>query len=153
MDSEAIRAELIGVLGAGAPVEQRVRAARELLISRGMEALQIPPHPGIALEEIIRFAIAAPPTEPRREFAVLLIHALGIGGVLPTRGETERLLQSFLERALLNPLRRAGYPFHGTAYEKRQALAGLHATIDEHLHPLEPSIPRWLHGVGPRTGD
>jgi len=153
MDSEAIRAELIGALGVTAPVEQRVRATRELLITRGIEALQIPPHPGIALDEIIRVAIAAPPTEARREFAVLLVYALGVEGVLPTRGETERMIQSFLERALLNPLRRAGYPFNGTAYDKRQALAGLHATIDEHLRPLESSIPRWLHGVGPRTGD
>jgi hypothetical protein len=46
-------------------------------------------------------------------------------------------------------LRRAGYPFDGTTYDKRLALAGLHATIDEHLRMPEPSIPRWLHGVGP----
>jgi len=151
MDSEAIRAELIGALEVSAPVEQRIRAARELLIKRGVEALRIPSRP--ILDEIIKVAIAAPSTEARREFAVLLVHALGIEGVLPTRGQTERLLQSFLERALLNPLRRAGYPFHGTTYDKRQVLAGLHATIEEHLRPLEPSIPGWLHGVGPRTED
>ena len=53
---------------------------------------------------------------------------------------------ALLERALLNPLRRAGYPFDAAPYDKRQALARLHATIDEHLRPFEPSIPRWLHG-------
>jgi hypothetical protein len=151
MDCEAIRAELIGALDVTAPIQQRVRAARELLIKRGAEALQIPPPP--VLDEIIRVAIAAPPTEARREFAVLLVYALGVKGALPIRGETECLIQSFLERALLNPLRRAGYPFNGTAYDKRQALAGLYHTIDELLRPIEPSIPRWLHGVGPRTGD
>jgi hypothetical protein len=153
MDSEAIRAGLIGAADDTAPVKQRVRATRELLITRGIDALQIPPHPGIALDEVIRSAIGAPPTDVRREFAVLLVYAAGVEGVLPTRGVTERLIQSFLERTLLNPLRRAGYPFNGRAYDKRQALAGLHATIDEHLRPLEPSIPCWLHGVGPRTGD
>jgi hypothetical protein len=151
MDSEAIRAALIGALDVTAQAEQRVRAARELLIKRGLEALQISPRPGIVLDEIIRIAIGAAANEERRAFAVLLVYALGIDGVLPTRGETERLIQSFLEQALLNPLRRANYPFHGTAYDKRQALAGLHATIDEHLRPLEPSIPGWLHGVGPRA--
>jgi hypothetical protein len=28
-------------------------------------------------------------------------------------------------------------------------LALLHATIDEHLNPLQPSIPHWIHGAGP----
>jgi hypothetical protein len=151
MDVEAIRAELIGAVDVTAPGEQRVRIARELLIKRGMEALQILPRPGLVLDEIVRIAIDVPQTEARREFAVLLVYALGIEGVLPTRGETERLIRSFLELALLNPLRRARYPFGGTPYDKRQALAGLHATIDEHLRPLEPTMPRWIHGVGPRT--
>jgi hypothetical protein len=153
MDIEAIRAQLSTMLGVAVPADQRVRAAREWLVKRGTETLQIPPHPGIALDEIIRVAIGAPPTEARREFAVLLVLGLGIDGLLPARGNTERLIQSFLEQALLNPLRRAGYPFGGTAYDKRQALAGLHTTIDEHLRPLEPSIPRWIHGVAPRPGD
>jgi len=151
MDIEALRAQLSAALDAAAPGEQRVRSAREWLIKRGIETLQIPPRPGIALDEIVRAAIGAPPTAARREYAVILVLALGVEGLLPTRGETERLIRSFLEHALLNPLRRADYPFGGSPYDKRQALAGLHATIDEHLRPLEPSIPRWLHGVGPRT--
>jgi hypothetical protein len=65
---------------------------------------------------------------------------------VPLRGETGQLIQSFLELALLNPLRRAGYPFDGSAYDKRQVLAGLHATIEEHLRPLEASFPWWLQG-------
>jgi hypothetical protein len=153
MDIDAIRARLSGMASVGAPADQRVRAARKCLINRGVETLQILPRPGISLDEVIRAAIGAPPSEARREFAVLLVIAIGIDGLLVPRGETERLVQSFLEQALLNPLRRAGYPFDGTAYDKRQALAGLHATIDEHLRPFEPSIPRWIHGVGQRSGD
>jgi hypothetical protein len=151
MDIEAIRAELIGAPGSELPEGQRMRAARERLIKHGLEAFEIAPSPGIALHEIIRVAIGAPPNEARRKFAVILVCALGIGGLLPMRGESERLIRSFLEQALLNPLRRAGYPFAGSAYDKRQALAGLHAMIDEHLRPPEPSIPRWLHGLGPRA--
>jgi hypothetical protein len=151
MDIEAARAELTGALDGTAHGELRFRAAREVLINRGIEALEILPRPGISLDEIVRVGAGVPPTDARRAFAVLLVHAIGIEGLLPTRGETEGHIRSFLERALLNPLRRAGYPFDGAPYDKRRALAGLHATIDEHLRPLEPTIPRWIHGVGPRT--
>jgi hypothetical protein len=153
MDIEAARAELTGALDVTAQGEKRFRAAREVLIRRGIEALQIPPRPGISLDEIVAVAAGTPPTAARRALAVLLVYAIGIEGLLPPRGETERHIRSFLEQALLNPLRRARYPFDGSPYDKRQALAGLHATIDEHLRPLEPTIPRWIHGVGPRTED
>jgi hypothetical protein len=147
MDFDAARAEL----DAAAQSERRLRLAREVLIEYGIEAFRIPPHPGVSLDEVLRIAAGTPPDDGRRAFAVLLVHAVGIDGFLPARGETERHIRSFLEQALLNPLRRAGYPFDGTTYEKRQALVALHATIDEHLRPLEPSIPRWLHGVGPNA--
>ena len=101
----------------------------------------------MTLAEVLRAAVDAPPSEAGRTFAVLLVHALAIPELLPTRGQGAKDIQTFLERALLNPLRRAGYPFGGTAYDKRQALARLHATIDEHLRPPEPSIPLWLHGL------
>ena len=153
MDVEALRAALSDALDPTAPGPQQVRAGRDLLTKRGIEALQIQARPGITLDEIVRIAIGAPITEARREFAVLLVIAIGIDGLLPIRGEVERQIRSFLEQALLNPLRRAGYPFHGTPYDKRQALAGLHATIDEHLRPLELSIPSWIHGMGGRRTD
>lgn len=131
----------------------QLRAARQVLIRRGIAALQIPSHPGMGFDDILRVAAEAPTSDARRAFAVLLVHALGVPGLLPARGETERRIQLFLERALLNPLRRAGYPFGGAPYDKRQALAGLHAAIDEHLRPPEPSIPVWLHGAARRTED
>ena len=70
MDIEAIRAELIGAPGSDVSAEQRMRAARELLINRGIETFEIAARPGIALDEIIRVAIGAPPNEARRKFAV-----------------------------------------------------------------------------------
>jgi hypothetical protein len=153
MDTEALRAQLNGALDAAMSGDQRTRAARELLINRGIGLFEIAPRPGIALDEILRTAIGAPPTEARREFAVLLVNALGIEGLLPTRGETERHIRSFLELALLNPLRGAGYPFDGSPYDKRPVVASLHSTIDEYLRPPEPSIPLWLHGVGTGAED
>ena len=153
MDIELARAALHRALDPTAPKQMRFRAARQVLIDGGITACQLTPRPGMALDDVIRAAAEAPASDARRGFAVLLVHALGVDGLLPARSETERLIQSFLERALLNPLRRAGYPFDGTAYDKRQALAGLHATIEEHLRPPEPSIPRWLHGVGRRADE
>lgn len=147
MDLEAARAELSRAAATAAPsTGMRFRAAHDVLAARGVEALGIT-GAGLALDEIVRIAIEAPPTEARRAFAVLLVHALGLPGLLPTRGRTADDVRLFLERALLNPLRRAGYPFGGTPHDKRQALARLHATIDEHLRPPEPSIPLWLHGL------
>lgn len=144
MDVEAARVEMVRTFNAATP---DARPALAVLIDRGTQALAIAPSNPLSLDDIVRIAMDAAPGEDRRDFAVLLVHALGLKGLLPTRGETERHIHSFLEHALLNPLRRAGYPFTGTSYEKRRALAGLHLTIDEHLRPLEPSIPRWLHGV------
>jgi len=148
MDVDAARTELIRASRAGGPDGSRFAGAHEVLIRRGIEALRISPHRAVSLADIVRIAAEAAPDHGRREFAVLLVCAIGVPGLVAVRGKTEQQLQSFLEGALLNPLRRAGYPFGGSVYEKRQVLAQLHATIDEHLRPLEPSIPRWIHGLG-----
>jgi hypothetical protein len=160
MDIEAARFELNRALNSAAHANLRFRAAIAVLADCGTRALSIAPgsgpsprEPGPSLDAILRIAAEAPPTEARRAFAVLLVHAIAVPGLLPARGETARLIQSCLEHALLNPLRRAGYPFDGPRYDKRQALEALHATIDEHLHPLEPSIPRWIHGIGSSDED
>jgi hypothetical protein len=147
MDIEAARAELARAADASPPAGPRFQAAHQVLSARGVECLGLAPLPGLTIAEVLRAAIDAPPSEARRAFAVLLVHALGIPDLLPTRGQTASDIQKFLELALLNPLRRAGYPFDGTAYDKRQALARLHATIDEHLRPLEPTMPIWLQGL------
>jgi hypothetical protein len=102
MDIEAVRTGLSAAMDAVMPGERRIRAAREWLIKRGAETFQIAPQPGMALDLVIKVAIGAASTEARREFAVMLICALGIEGVLPTRGESERLVRSFLEQALLD---------------------------------------------------
>ena len=147
MDLEAARSDLVRAATGSSQSGPRFAAARLVLVNRGVEAVGMALRPGISLDEIVRIAIDAPSTEARRAFAVLLVHAFGIPGLLPSRGPTADAIMALLERALLNPLRRAGYPFDGSPYDKRQAVAVLHATIDEHLRPPEPSIPRWLHGL------
>jgi hypothetical protein len=148
VDLEAARTALASALGShqpGATRAARFGAARAILLEHGVAALGVT---RLSFDELVLAAASLPPSEARRDFAVLLVHALAVEGLLPARGEAERVIHAFLEGALLNPLRRAGYPFDGTPYDKRRALAVLHAAIDEHLRPPEPSIPRWLHGVG-----
>ena len=147
MDLEAANAALTEALTAGAPPEIRFRAARAVLAARGGEIAGVATD-GLSLDTVVRLAAAAPRSDPRRMFAVLLVHAIGVPGLLPLRGESGAQIQQFLESALLNPLRRAGYPFGGSAYDKRQALEALHTTIDAHLNEPEPSIPHWIHRIG-----
>jgi hypothetical protein len=130
VDHEAARDELTRAVEAAADRGSRSRAGLRVLIARGAEIQGIgtegietggtgAPRLGSALDAILRAATAAPQSDARRAFAVLLVHALGVPELLPPRGETARLIQVFLESALLNPLRRAGYPFDGSAYDKR----------------------------------
>ncbi len=132
----------------GARQETNIRAAEDVIIHYGMQAFHIAPRAGLTVGEIIRIAADAPRSEARRAFAVLLVHALSMPGLLSLRGRPGREIRLFLERALLNPLRRASYPFESTDYDKRAALGRLHKTIDDCLRPLEPSIPPWIHGIG-----
>jgi hypothetical protein len=151
MDLEAARVELTRTARdatQGGEAKHRILSVQAVITRYGTEQLRLPQSPGLSFSDILRVAMEMPPGDARRDFALLLVHAVGTVESALARGETERLLQSFLERALLNPLRRAGYPFNGTAYDKRQALMALHTTIDEHLRPLEPTIPRWIHGLG-----
>ena len=115
--------------------------ARACLARVGAEALSLPATS--ALTDVIAAAADAPRSPELRAFAVLVVRALAADGLVPVRGGAERTLHRFLESALLNPLRRAAYPFSGSLYDKRQALKALHATIDEHLRPLEPTFPNW----------
>jgi hypothetical protein len=59
----------------------------------------------------------------------------------------DRDLCAFMESALLNPLRRAGYPFAASTYDRLRFLERLHTSIEEHLRPLEPTFPPWLSGL------
>ena len=147
MDIEAARGEFARAVAAGSHDVRRFQTARAVLVACGIDALGLAASPGLTVADVVRAALDTPASDGRRAFAVLLVHALGVPRLLPTRGPCADDVLTFLERALLNPLRRAGYLFDATAYDKRQALARLGSTIDEHMRPLEPTMPRWLQGL------
>jgi hypothetical protein len=153
MDLTQARLDLARALEAAsvAPhAPDRFRAARQLLVTRGAEALHIDPVavPGIA--DVVSCAAGAAASPARRAFAVLIVVALGEPGLLSVRSSQARLdrdIHALLESALPDVLRRSGYPFGGDLDAKRHSLARLHASIDEYLRPLEPTFPAWLSGL------
>jgi hypothetical protein len=152
MDLEQARVDLAHALEVGAPAGERFRAARRLLISRGAEALQIDPAALPGLGVVLGRAARAPATLNRRAFAVLVVHALAVDGLLSVGSSQVRLdrdICAFLESALPDVLRRSGYPFAGDIDAKRRSLGRLHGSIDEWLAPLEPTFPGWLSGLPP----
>jgi hypothetical protein len=121
--------------------EARLRLARRILISRGLETVNIEPPTNPTLDAVIRAAALAPQTSSRQTFAVLVVHSLAVSGLVPTGTASD--VRILIESALPHVLLRSGYPFGGTAYEKRQALDRLHTKIDELLEPLQPTFPNW----------
>jgi hypothetical protein len=148
MDQERAHRELDDVLvAADLSAERRTRAVQRILIAQGTAAFCIT---ATSLHQIICRATQTPQCPERRAFAVLLVHAIGIKDAVRPRGKSgqfDRDVCTFLESALLNPLRRAAYPFSAPTYDKMQFLSGLYATLDEHMKPLEPTFPPWLSGL------
>src|SRR5215469_1532210 len=102
-----------------------LRAARRVIRDHGVNALQLPDHPDLAA--VLASAAAAHQTPQRQSFAVLIVHALGVNGLLPAQSAADicRLIETSLPKVLI----RAGYPFSGSTPEKLQSLARLHLTI------------------------
>jgi hypothetical protein len=131
-------------------VEARNRAARQVLIASGMDALGLDVSSRPSLADVIRLAATARSTPDRQAFAVLLVHALGVDGLVAAksnRGALDRDVCAFVEGALAGMLRRSGYPFGAETYERRRALDRLHARIDELLEPWEPTFPPGVRGL------
>jgi hypothetical protein len=148
MDQDYAHRELDDVLvAADLSPDRRARAVQRILMEQGTAAFCIT---AASLHQIICHATQTPQSPERRAFAVLLVHALRINDTVRPRGKSaqfDRDVCRFVESALLNPLRRAAYPFSGSTYERMQFLSGLYATLDEHMKPLEPTFPPWLSGL------
>lgn len=128
----------------------RIRAGRQVLIGRGCEAFGIERSTGLSLHDLLPVAMNTPATADRRAFAVLLVHALAVEGLVASRshrGRLDRDLCAFVESALPTVLRRSGYPFGTEAYERRRSLERLHTMIDELLQPMEPTFPPGMQGL------
>ncbi len=139
-DRQAL-ADAIATVNTDANPRTRFRLARLLLRDRATQA--IGGAEGAILADTLKLAEGRANTPDMRAFAVLLVHALGVPGLIDTGFPA---IQRFLEQVLHHPLHRARYPFDGTSDSKRAVLERLHTTIEEHTHPLEPSIPTWISG-------
>lgn len=155
MDLEQARATLRRAVAAdgGAPADDRFRTARQFLIACGVEAAPAGASLVAGLPELIRRAASAPASPARRIFAVLIVDALGVPGLLPAGGSQARLDRAvcgLLENALPDVLLRSGYKFGDNLDAKRCSLAALVGSIDDHLRPPEPTFPAWLSGLPQR---
>ncbi len=123
-----------------------LKAKRQALVARGAQLLGIACPPSLTLHALIKQIGGAAVAPEHKSFAVLLVHALSVPGLVTaeaSRGQFDRDLCGLLERALPTVLRRHGYPFDGDHYAKRRSLERLHSTIDELMRPFEPTFPQW----------
>jgi hypothetical protein len=128
----------------------RIRAGRQVLIGRGGEAFGTERSGSLSLHDLLTTAMNTPATAGHRAFAVLLVHALAVEGLVASRshrGQLDRSLCAFVESVLPTVLRRFGYPFGSETYERRHSLERLHTMIDELLLPLEPTFPPRIQGL------
>jgi hypothetical protein len=83
--------------------ESRLRAGRQVLVVRGCEAFGIERSARLSLHDLLTIAVNAPLTIGRRAFAVLLVHALAVEGLVTSkshRGQLDRSICAFVESAL-----------------------------------------------------
>jgi hypothetical protein len=142
MDLETARSALAGEIKA-AQADPNSSAgffgARRVVTAAGIEALQIQYSNGLSLGDVLLHAVSAPRTPDRRSFAVLVIDALAVDGLIPStseRADIDRNVCALAEGALPEVLDRFKYPFKSQSYEKRRALEGLHASVVELLSPV-----------------
>jgi hypothetical protein len=155
MDLARARRDLANALAVD-DAGDRSRAVRGLLVRRGAEVLQIDPALAPGLGPLLHHVSAAPAGEARRGFAALLVLALAVDGVLKvslSRPRLERAVCGLVESALPDVLWRAGYPYGAATESRCRFLFGLHATMEDHSQPLEPTFPGWLTGLQARRRD
>jgi hypothetical protein len=143
-------ARAVAAASAAAPATDRFRAARQLLIRFGAEAVGMAPASVSGIADIVAQAANAPASPSRRGFAVLIADALAAHGLLSARSAQARLdrdICALLESALPDVLLRFRYPFGTDLDTRRRALNGLPAVIDELLQLPEPTFPKWLSGL------
>jgi hypothetical protein len=142
MDLEATRYALAREITAAqtnANLNTRFVGARRVITAAGIEALQIQYSNGLSLGDVLLHAVGAPRTPDRRSFAVLVLDALAVDGLIPStseRPDIDRNVCVLTENALPEVLDRFKYPFKSQSYEKRRALEGLRASVVELLSPV-----------------
>jgi hypothetical protein len=118
-----------------------LRAARQVIIAQCLVAIGRDTHPGGAIAAVIREAAQTGDRQSRRVCALLIVHALGVPGLIPPSASAD--VCALAESGIRSVLHRCGYPFAGSATEKMAVLERLHRTIGELMQPLEPTFPNW----------
>jgi hypothetical protein len=143
MDIEAVLRQLAAALPQANATQRRdaaLRSARHILVEQCRLALGIGTI-GASITSMIRLAAESENSAARRDCAVLMVHALGLPGLIPATAGADVCV--LIEGALHTVLLRCGYPFSETVPEKLAVLQRLHRTIGELMQPYEPTFPNW----------
>jgi hypothetical protein len=119
----------------------RLRTARQVIVDQCLVALGQQPRCSASIAEVLRLAAAAPDPAAKRDCAFLVVHALGVPGLIPPAASADVCVLA--EAGLNSALLRCSYPFAGSVAEKTHILQRLHRTIGELMQPLEPTFPNW----------
>jgi hypothetical protein len=143
MDIEAALRQLAAALPQTDATQGRdaaMRSARRVLaeqcrLALGMDTIDA------SIAAMIRLAAESENSPAKRDCALLIVHALGVPGLIPATSGADVCLLT--ESALRAVLLRCGYPFSGPVGEKLAILQRLHRTIGELMQPYEPTFPNW----------
>ena len=117
MDLEVVRAALAREITANVVdpnLNTRFVGARRIITAAGIEALQIQYPNGLSLGDVLLHAASASRTSARRSFAVLVIDALAVAGLIPStseRPDIDRNICALAESAVPEILDRFKYPW------------------------------------------
>ena len=133
--------DLAAAVNASGNRDARMRAARQVLVSRCVAALELelPRQPSIG--DIAKLGLRSRSASGRRTCAVLMVHGLAVPGLVPPAAASH--ICALVETALPTVLMRCGYPFGGSTEEKLRVLARLQGSLSELMQPLEPTFPNW----------
>lgn len=119
----------------------RLRRARQVVVDHCLVVLGEAARRSASVAAVLRLAAAAPDPAAKRDCALLVIHALGVPGLIPPAANAD--VCALAEAGLNSVLLRCSYPFAGSVAEKTDILQRLHRTIGELMQPLEPTFPNW----------
>ena len=143
MDLEAALRQLAESLSQGDARGSRnaaLHAARQVVTDQCRLALGVETG-GASINSVIRLATEAEHPATRRSCALLVVHALGVPGLIPAAAGAD--ICALAESGLRTVLLRCGYPFGGSVADKISVLERLHRTIGELMQPYEPTFPNW----------
>ncbi len=121
--------------------DHRLRTGRQVIVDHCVVVLGEGARRSASIADVLRVAAASPDQAAKRDCALLIVHALGVPGLIPPAAGAN--ICALAESGLNSVLIRCGYPFAGSVAERTAILQRLHRTIGELVQPLEPTFPNW----------